>query len=104
MVFRNVSRCSGCKGKIKRGQGTKPLPSPDDLVLRHKEYVIFNNPKTGRFEQSWEKNVYYHPWKMCIMPNFIDFDPKKHLAVGDNVHLHPSHINLIEFEFGLRLE
>jgi hypothetical protein len=70
LLFGNVSRCNGCKGKIARGPDNKP---PDNLVLGHKEFVIFSNPKTGRFEQSWEKrNVYYHQWKNCVAPNFAD--------------------------------
>ena len=47
----NISRCNGCKGKIGR-QGKKPLPPPDDVVLRHRETVVFQNPNTGVFQAS----------------------------------------------------
>ena len=41
----NISRCNGCKGKIGR-MSKKILPPPDDVVLRHKETVVFQNPNT----------------------------------------------------------
>ena len=106
LLFGNVSRCNGCKGKIARGPDNKPLPPPDNLVLGHKEFVIFSNPKTGRYEQSWDKrNVYYHPWKTCVAPNFTDFNPYHHLVVKSDIKdkLQPSHIQLLETEFGVKL-
>ena len=85
-IFGNVSRCNGCKGRISRGEDKKPLPPPDDIVLGHKEYIVYHNSKTGNFEQSREKrNVYYHPWRTCIAPNFCDFDPTQHIIVPDSV-------------------
>jgi hypothetical protein len=42
IVGGNISRCQGCSGKI-----LKPLPPPEDLVLQHKEQVLFQNPNTG---------------------------------------------------------
>ena len=103
LLFGNVSRC---KGKIVHGPDNKPLPPPDNLVLGHKEIVIFNNPKTGRFEQSSDKcNVYYHPWKTYVDPNFADFNPSCHLMVKRDVKskLQPSHIQLLETELGIKL-
>ena len=103
-VFGNVSCCTGCKGRIRRAPDNKPLPPPDNLVLGHKEYIVFSNPKTGRFEQSRDKrNVYYHPWKTCIIPNFVNFDPREHLVIADDVKskLHLSHMQLLSSEFGL---
>ena len=103
-VFGNVSRCNGCKGRIRRAPDNRPLPPPDNLVLGHKEYIVFSNPRTGRFEQSRDKrNVYYHPWKTCIIPNFVNFDPREHLVIADDVKskLLPSHMELLSFEFGV---
>lgn len=51
-MFGNVSRCNGCKGKIARDPNKKALPPPDDIVLQHKEYVIYQNSRTGHYEQS----------------------------------------------------
>lgn len=104
-LFGNVSRCNGCKGKIQRLDG-KPLPPPDDLVLGHKEFVVFINPKSSRFEQSWDKrNVYYHPRKVCIAPNFLDFDPRQHIRVGSDVRarLQPEHIRYLQTEFNIAI-
>lgn len=105
-IFGNISRCNGCKGKILRGEGRKPLPPPDDLVLRHREFIVFNNPRTGLFEQSKEeRNVYYHPWKTCVVPHFSGFDAKIHIQVDASVRdrLLPTHHRHIMEEFGLSL-
>ena len=102
-VFGNVSRCNGCKGKIRRGDDKKPLPPPDDLVVGHKEHVVYQNPHSGNFELSREKrNVYYHPWRTCIAPNFRNFDPTLHINT-DRVRgqLLPVHKQLLLSEFGL---
>lgn len=85
-IFGNVSRCNGCKGKLKHHQDNTPLPPPDDLILGHKEFVIYINPKTGRFEQSWDKrNVYYHLRNTCVAPNFLDFNPLLHIKINNDV-------------------
>lgn len=105
-IFGNISRCNGCKGRISRGENRKVLPPPDDIVLGHKEFVVFQNPRSGNFEQSREKrNVYYHPWKTCIAPNFSDFRPTEHIAIPDAVKekLLPVHRYLITKEFGVML-
>ena len=61
-ISRNISRCQGCSGKILRTSTGKPLPPPDDLVVQHKEHVLFQNQKTGNFQLSHDFcNVYYHP-------------------------------------------
>ena len=102
-VFGNVSRCNGCKGKIHRDENKKPLPPPGDIVLRHQEYVVFHNPRSGMFEQSREKrNVYYHPCRKCIIPCFRDFDPHYHIIIPDDVKqlLLSEHKNLMQQEFG----
>lgn len=102
----NISRCNGCKGKISRDANKKVLPPPDDIVLGHKEYVLFQNPKSGMFEQSREKrNVYYHPWVTCVAPHFRDFDPGHHITVADAVKLKllPQHRECLAREFGIAL-
>ena len=100
-LFGNVSRCNGCKGKIQRLDG-KLLPAPDDLVVGHKEFVIFINPKSGRYEQSWDKrNVYYHPRRACVAPHFLDFNPQHHIKIGNEVKakLVPEHLRYLQSEF-----
>ena len=64
----NISRCNGCKGKIGR-QGKKPLPPPDDVVLRHRETVVFQNPNTG----------------VCIASHFCDFNAAVHIKIDEEV-------------------
>ena len=81
----NISRCNGCKGKIGR-QGKKPLPPPDDVVLQHRETVVFQNPNTGVFQASHEpRNVYYHAWKTCIASHFCDFNAAVHIKIDEEV-------------------
>ena len=60
-LFGNVSQCQGCSEKIMQTLDGKPLPAPDDLIVQHKEHVLFPNPKTGLFQLSHDlRNVYYH--------------------------------------------
>ena len=44
----NISRCQGCTGILRAGTG-KPLPPPDDIVVQHKEHVLFQNPHSSDF-------------------------------------------------------
>lgn len=103
-IFGNISRCNGCKGKICRDVNKKLLPPPDDIVLGHKKFVVFQNPNSGIFEQSREKrNVYYHPWLTCIAPHFRDFNPDHHIIISEamKVKLHSEHKKYLENEFGI---
>jgi len=105
-IHGNISRCNGCKGRIKRGEDGEPLPAPGDLVLRHPEYVVYQNPKTGLFRQSCDKrNVYYHPQRTCVAPNFLNFVPEQHIHVDLATidKLSREHKELLFSEFGLNL-
>ena len=105
-VHGNISRCNGYKGRIARGQDKKPLPPPDDLVIRHKENV-FLNPNTGVYQQSREaRNVYYHPWRTCIAPHFKAFIPSQHINVDREIlnKFVDCHHAPIEREFGLSFQ
>ena len=104
-VFGNVSRCNGCKGKIARDPNKKALPPPDDIVLQHKEYVIYQNSRTGYYEQSRDvRNVYYHPWKTCIASHFLDFQAINHIRVKSEVlqKFQIEHFTHFQTEFGLQ--
>ena len=82
MLSGNISRCQGCSGKILRGGDGKPLPPPDDLVVQHKEYVLFQNPKSGIFQLSRElRNVYYHLRSSCIS-KFPSFQAGQQLRIS----------------------
>lgn len=97
---------NGCKGKICRDVNKKLLPPPDDIVLGHKEYVVFQNPNSGIFEQTREKrNVYYHPWLTCIAPYFSNFDPRHHIIISDSVKMKllPQHCECLQREFGISI-
>ena len=75
----NISHCQGCLGKILRSSDGKVLPPPDDLVLQHKEQVLFNNPKTGMCQLSRDyRNVYYHARLSCVKQKFPAFQPGQH--------------------------
>ena len=83
LVCGNISRCQGCSGKILRREGGKPLPPPDDLVVQHKEYVLFQNPRSGVFQLSHDlRNVYYHPRLSCIHGKFSSFRAGLHLRIS----------------------
>ena len=102
----NISRCNGCKGKIGR-QGKKPLPPPDDVVLRHRETVVFQNPNTGIFQASHEpRNVYYHAWKTCVAAHFCDFNAAMHIRIEEEVKksLTTVHIRHLAEEFNVNID
>ena len=102
-VHGNIPRCNGCKGRISRGEDGKPLPAPNDLVLRHREHVIFQNPNTGLFQQSRDKrNVYYHAQRTCVAPHFLNFVSEQHVQVDPAItsQLVMAHKELLLNEFG----
>lgn len=100
IVFLNsrISRCQGCRGQIVQG-----LPSPHDIVIQHKEHVLFQNPNTGNWQLSKDlRNTYYHPRFGCISVKHPDFSSSE-LKISAEVRckLLPSHFTLLNAEFGL---
>lgn len=92
-----ISRCQGCRGQIMQG-----LPAPDDVVIQHKEHVLFQNPNSGNWQLSRDlRNTYYHP---CISPKHPGFNNSE-LLISPEVRrmLNPSHLSLFHSEFGLLL-
>ena len=99
---RNNQRCQGCRGKIEQGQ-----PSPGDLVLQHKEHVLFQNPRTGSWQMSKDlRNTYYHPRMGCIAPRHPDFTFSE-IQVRDDVRerliMNRTHVSHLNGKFGLVL-
>ena len=105
-VCGNISRCKGCSGRILKAPNNKPLPPPDDLVIQHKEHVLFQNPKSGMFQLSHDlRNVYYHPHMKCIQQVFPLFHPTQHLRISNDIlsKLTPEHKQYILNKFSLKL-
>ena len=99
----NISRCNGCKGRIARAANKKPLPPPGDIVLRHKERVVYLNSRTGVYEQSRDdRNVYYHAYRTCVASHFLDFDATYHIKVDAAVELSALHLHHLREEFDVR--
>ena len=106
LFFRgNISRCNGCKGKIGR-QGKKPLPPPDDVVLRHRETVVFQNPNTSIFQASHKpRNVYYHAWKTCVAAHFCHFNAAMHIRIEEvKESLTTVHIRHLAEKFNINID
>ena len=83
LVSGNISR-QGCANKILRDANGKPLPPPNDIVLQHKEQVLFNNPDTGIFQLSKDhQNVYYHARQSCVLKKFTTFQPNQHCLISE---------------------
>ena len=100
----NISRCQGCSGKILRNSDGKVPPPPNDLVLQHKEQVLFNNPKTGMYQLSSDhRNVYYHARLSCVK-QFSSFNPPQHVQINKDtfVRLTQVHKDYIFKEFGIK--
>ena len=94
----NISRCNGCKNKIGR------LPPPGDIVLQHKERVLFLNPNTGVYQLSRDhRNVYYHALTACAYPHFNDFSADVHIKVDCSVELSSIHIQHMLKEFNINI-
>ena len=101
----NISRCQGCGGKIERGIDGKVLPPPNDLVVQHKEQVIFQNPHSGIFQLSRDyRNVYYHPRLLCLQRKFPTFEAAKHIRVSNQVfnRLTVTHKDYLKKEFAIQ--
>ena len=95
-----ISRCQGCRGAIEHG-----LHSPHNIVIQHKEHVLFQNPHTGNWQLSRDlRNTYYHPFLNCIAPKHPDFSSSE-LKVSQDVkdRLDSSHLQLLLSEFGLQI-
>ena len=100
----NLSRCTGCGNRNLRADTGKPHPPPYDLCLQHKEYVMFENPLTGRHQLSTDlRNVYYHALKRCVILKYPNFNPSSDLKVSRVLRslLSATHLNFIMHEFGL---
>ncbi len=96
ILFSNsrISRCQGCRGKIDH--------TLDDLVIQHKEHVLFQNPHTGRWEMSHDlRNTYYHAKFSCVTLKHPYFSPAE--LIMDKELLQPCHLDLLCTEFGLNL-
>ena len=95
-----ILRCQGCRGKIEQGH-----PSPGDIVLQHKEYVLFQNPRTGNWQMSKDlRNTYYHPRLQCIAHLHQGFSSSE-MLVRDDVrqNLNVTHVSHLNTEFVLVL-
>ena len=98
----NITRCVGCGSRDLRNSSGKPHDPPGDLCLQHKEFVTFNNPRTGLPQQSHDlRNVYYHARRTCIHK----FGEQVKIVVSSDVRkkLFTVHINYIMTELGLNI-
>ena len=82
--------------------GTFQISVYDQIVLQHKEHVLFQNPHTGRWQMSRDlRNTYYHARLSCVATKHLDFSPGE-LQVGDvkdSLNLYA--LNVLRQEFGL---
>ena len=98
-VHGRISRCQGCRGQIERGS------PPSDLVLQHKQQVLFQNPNDGQWQMSRDlRNTYYHPAMKCVTNSEPHFLPASDLKVSNDIksRLLDCHCHLLLSEFGVR--
>ena len=102
VISGNISHCQDCSGKILQGESGKPLY---DLVVQHKEHVLFQNPRSCTFKLSREfRNVYYHPHLSYIRNKFSSFQASQRLRISREAldELTDVHKNHILKEFGIK--
>ena len=96
VVFSNsrISKCQGCRGQIDHNS--------DQIVIQHKEHVLFQNPHTGRWQMSRElRNTYYHTRLACLTLKHPNFSPCEiQLGVVEK-SLDPASLHVLRTEFGL---
>ena len=100
----NISRCTGCGQRTLRAEDGRPRLPPYNLCLQHKEYVFFENPRTGLHQLSSEhRNVYYHASQRCVTLKYKDFNPRTDVKVASDIRsqLTATHLDYIMQEFGL---
>ena len=101
LMFHNakISRCQGCRGQI------QSCSSPYDIILQHKEHVLFQNPHSGNWQMSRDlRNTYYHAKLQCLTSKHPDFHSSE-IIVSHYMkeRLNHAHIYFLQEEFGLQL-
>ena len=99
----NILCCNGCGKRNLRGEDGKPRPPPQDLCVQHKEYVLFENPHTGKYQMSMDlRNVYYHAIMTCIRQKNPHFYPDTIRSSNDiKAKLTGIHYSHLLSQFGL---
>jgi len=63
-----ATTCYGCSGKFRQSASDPPPPAPWDMVLRRKEFRVFQPKGSDILKISAKKeHVYYHVRKQCIL-------------------------------------
>ena len=100
----NISICNSCGKRDLHGDDGRPKPPPYDLCIQHKEYVLFENPRMGMHQISWDpRNVYYHAKQSCVTQKYGNFNPICALKIAQDVKskLTKVHFAYLLCEFGL---
>ena len=88
-----------------RNADGKALLPPNDLVVQHKEQVMFTNPNTGKYQLSRKhRNVYYHARVNCIRQKFPSFTPIQRCRINWETFTMFTKVykDFIAVEFGLK--
>ena len=100
----NISRCNGCGKRDIRDIDGKARAPPLDMCVQHKEYVLFENPRTGMHQMSKDlRNVHYHAKLDCFRQKYPTFQSVTCLKVSGEVRskLSQIHLGFLLSEFGL---
>ena len=81
--------------------GTAPL----DIVLQHKEQIVFQNPNTGTWQLSRDLRTHYHVSHKCVVSKYPNFNPSHDLKVSSAVRqrLDDCHFRIVTTAFGITL-
>ena len=94
---------------MESGQGLLFCRHPNDLVVQHKEQVMFTNPNTGKYQLSGEHRMCTTiPVLIAYAKNFhhllLSYAPIQHCRINRDTFtmFTKVHKNFIAMEFGLR--
>lgn len=95
-----ATTCYGCNGKFRKTNADPPPPPPWDIVLRRKEYRVYQAKGSDQLKVAARKEfVYYHVRKQCVLRKVDSIGANDILQVPDSIgRLHKHHLKR---EFGL---
>ena len=98
-----ATTCYGCKGRVRNKPSAPPPPPPYDLLIRHLEVRVYNQPRETKLRIGIKPEmVYFHPLQPCENITMQDVRDGR-LLLQDDIEqcLNMAHKRLLLKEFGM---